>query len=132
MRGVRCTGLSNFEPDLQVIPVNDVCKAVAADRVVPVKVSSIHMPDFLPSYTWIFLPHGTYVLKHKSLLGGLEQHFRFIILIICLLGYAKQFAQAQDLIDLGILCMQGLYCSAPDFFLIGILKASSARSIIMS
>ena len=57
------------------MPVNDICKAITSDRVIPVKVASVHIPEFAASHPGILLSDGTYILQHKSLLGGLQQYF---------------------------------------------------------
>ena len=57
---------------------------------------------------------------------------RIPVLIISLPAFAKQSAEKGHGLSLDLLCGKLFYCLAPDFFLIGMLKVFSARSIITS
>ena len=106
--------------------VDDIGKPISPDRVIPLEVSPVHMPEFVTSDPWIFHPDILDVLQGKSLSGRTGQNLGFVVFVICLLRYAKQLAKMLNLISFGVLRVQVLYCLAPAFFLIGMLNLASA------
>ena len=118
MRGVCCPWLTNFKTDFKLIPVNDVCKAVATDWIVAVKLSAVHIPKLHAANAGIFLTNVPNILKNKRFLSRLLKHLGLIMFIVSLLAYAKQCAKLLNLISFGVLCAQVAYCLAPAFFLI--------------
>lgn len=84
-----------------------------------------------PSYAWIIRASLTnepdnHLLCQELLAEGIP------MLIISLPALAKQPAEKAHRLSLDLLRGKLFHCLAPDFFLIGILKVFSARSIITS
>ena len=109
--------------------IDDIGKAVSANRTVPVKSLPVHIPKLQPTYPGIFDTNRLDELQDERFLGRLSHHSRLIVLVICLLRYTKQLAKKPNPVSDGILCVQVLYCLAPAFFLIEILNLDSATLI---
>ena len=126
MRGVCCPWLTNLKTDFKLISVNDVCKAVATDWIVAVKLPAVHIPKLHAANARILLTNASNILKNKRFLSRLPKHLRLIMFIVSLLAYAKQCAKLLNLISFGVLCAQVAYCLAPAFFLIWMPNLASA------
>ena len=72
------------------------------------------------------------ILESELFTRSLCMRSVLIILIISLLAYANQSAKSLYTIASRDLRVQGIYCLAPAFFLIGILNFASATLIISS
>ena len=111
----------------------DVLHLVSAHHMLVVASEStqVDIMQLLASYAVVVC---TYVLNK------LDDHLlcktlllkRVLVLIIGLPALAKQLAEKAHGLTLYLLCCKLFYCLAPDFFLIGMLKVFSARSIITS
>ena len=99
--------------------------------VVVAEVVLVLRPELHPDDAGINSPDTMHVFYNKRLLRCFAQDHILITFVVCLLRFAKQFAQGLHGIALGVLRMQGLYRVASDFFLMGTLKVDSARSIIV-
>ena len=112
--------------------IDDIGKAVSANRTVPVKSPPVHIPELHPAYPGILDTNRLDELQGERFLSRLSHHSRLIVLVICLLRYTKQLAKEPNPVSGGILCVQVLYCLAPAFFLIEILNLDSATLISSS
>ena len=68
MRGVRCLRLTYLHAYFQVMLVDDIRKAIATDRIVPVERLPIHIPELHPAYPGISGADGPNELQHERLL----------------------------------------------------------------
>lgn len=130
--GVRCAGFPLPQTHLEPVLVYDSAEPVPAYWTVVPKLRLVHVPKFHTSDTGVYCPHFPYVLERKRHPGCLGQCRVFVVLIISLLGYAKQYTKELDVVASRIPCMQVPYCLAPAFFLIGILNLASATFISSS
>lgn len=92
----------------------------------------VHDPQLHATDTRIDSPYIVDKLKREVLPGGSCQNGILIVFIIGLLTHTKQCAKIRHSIFSGGFCVQGCYCLAPAFFLIGMLNFFSAISIIVS
>ena len=129
MCGVRRFRSAYLQTYFQMMLIDDIGKAVSANRTVPVKSLPVHIPKLQPTYPGIFDTNRLDELQDERFLGRLSHHSRLIVLVICLLRYTKQLAKKPNPVSDGILCVQVLYCLAPAFFLIEILNLDSATLI---
>ena len=126
MRGVCRSWPTNLKTDFKLIPVYDICKAVATDLIVAVKLSAVHMPKLHTSDAGILPADASNILQNKRFLSRLLKHLGLIMFIVSLLAYAKQCAKFLNLISFRVLCAQVAYCLAPAFFLIWMPNFASA------
>ena len=124
--GVRRAGLAYLLPHLQAMPVDNIGEPVAPDRVVLLEIAPVHVPELGASDSRILRTDAPDVFQCEGFPGSPGQDLRLVMLVICLLRYAKQPAKELNPIPFGILRMQVLYRLAPAFFLIGILNLASA------
>jgi len=54
--------------------VDDVREPIAANRIVPMEVSAVHMPEFGPSYSGILCPDILDVFQSKGFSGRAGQN----------------------------------------------------------
>ena len=130
MCGIGRAGLTHPLPHLQPIFVHNALKTVATQGITSIEKAAVHVPQLGSTYTRVFLADVLYERNSKFFLGGIAQNGVLVILIIGLLSNAKQLAQTLDLIPGGVCAVQPFHCLAPAFFLIGMLKRSSATFII--
>ena len=83
--------------------IDDVGKAVTTYRIVSVKSLSVHIPELLSAQSGVFCTDGSDELQDESFLSRLHHHFGFIVLVICLLRYAKQLTKKLNTIPYGVL-----------------------------
>lgn len=126
MRRVCCSWLTNLKADFKLIPVYDICKAVATDWIVTVKLPAVHIPKLHTSDARILPTDASNIFQNKRFLSRLLKHLGLIMFIVSLLAYAKQCAKFLNLISFGVLCAQVAYCLAPAFFLIWMPNLASA------
>ena len=132
MRGVRRSWLPDLQTDLEIMLVDDIHEPVAPDGVIALEVASIHVPELDSTYSGVLCPDILDILQSKGFPGYTGQDLRFVVLVICLLRYAKQLAKMLNLISFGVPCVQVVYCLAPAFFLIWMLNLASATLISSS
>lgn len=127
---VCCLWTTQFPSYFQVVGIQDVIEFVSSYYTADIGFSAQHMPQLFPSYSMVFFASVFYKLTHYLFNHTIFGSSGFITLIIRLLAYTKQLAKFPYMIFLGVLRMQVLYRLVPDFFLMGMLKRSSARVII--
>ena len=132
MRGVGCTRFPDSQTDLEIVLVDYSAEAISPYRIITAKLGLVHVPKFRSTYPRIKLADVFDVLQCELLPGGFREGRILVVLIICLLAYAKQLAKELDAITSTILRVQVPYCLAPAFFRIGILNLASATLIISS
>ena len=132
MRRVCCSWLTNLKADFKLIPVYDICKAIATYGIVSIELPAVHMPKLHAADAGVLLANASDILKNKRFLSRLSKHLRLIMFIVSLLAYAKQCAKLLNLISFGVLCAQVAYCLAPAFFLIWMPNLASATLISSS
>ena len=95
------------------------------------KTADINLVQLRTSYTPVVGAYFSYKLHDHLFCQALFRRC-VLVLVISLPALAKQPTEKAHGLALDLLCGKLLYCLAPDFFLIGMLKVFSARSIITS
>ncbi len=83
--------------------IYDTAEAVASNWFVEAEFILIHIPQLHPSDARIFLAYLMNVLEGELLTCRLGMYRTFIILIVSLLTYTKQFTESPDTVASGVL-----------------------------
>lgn len=126
------TWLMYLQTDLEPMFIENAAESVSPSGRVAYEGVLVHIPEFRPSHTGIILANFSDILQCELLPGSLGMGCIRVVLIVSLLAYANQSAEALDAIASRVLCVQVSYCLAPAFFLIGSLNLASATLIISS